>query len=64
VLVALAVVADPGDLGHVLKPFVFLDPFDMEKASFPGIGLHPDSGIATWCSHRTRCVPVPRRFGT
>jgi redox-sensitive bicupin YhaK (pirin superfamily) len=37
----------PGDLGEVLKPFVFLDLFDMEKASFPGLGLHPHSGIAT-----------------
>jgi redox-sensitive bicupin YhaK (pirin superfamily) len=37
----------PGDLGQVLKPFVFLDLFDMEHASFPGIGLHPHSGIAT-----------------
>jgi redox-sensitive bicupin YhaK (pirin superfamily) len=37
----------PGDLGQVLKPFVFLDLFDMHAASFPGIGLHPHSGIAT-----------------
>ena len=37
----------PGDLGEVLKPFVFLDLFDLEKASFPGFGLHPHSGIAT-----------------
>jgi redox-sensitive bicupin YhaK (pirin superfamily) len=37
----------PSDLGQVLKPFVFLDLFDMEPASFPGIGLHPHSGIAT-----------------
>src|SRR2546425_4714928 len=37
----------PGDLGELLKPFVFLDLFDMDKASFPGIGLHPHSGIAT-----------------
>ncbi len=37
----------PGDLGQVLKPFVFLDLFDMGEASFPGIGLHPHSGIAT-----------------
>jgi len=37
----------PGDLGQVLKPFVFLDLFDMGRASFPGIGLHPHSGIAT-----------------
>jgi len=37
----------PGDLGQLLKPFVFLDLFDMDTASFPGIGLHPHSGIAT-----------------
>src|SRR5467141_3360931 len=37
----------PGDLGELLKPFVFLDLFDMDEASFPGIGLHPHSGIAT-----------------
>jgi redox-sensitive bicupin YhaK (pirin superfamily) len=37
----------PGDLGEVLKPFVFLDLFDMEAASFSGFGLHPHSGIAT-----------------
>jgi redox-sensitive bicupin YhaK (pirin superfamily) len=37
----------PGDLGAVLKPFVFLDLFDMDRASFPGFGLHPHSGIAT-----------------
>ena len=37
----------PGDLGEVLKPFVFLDLIDMERTSFPGIGLHPHSGIAT-----------------
>jgi redox-sensitive bicupin YhaK (pirin superfamily) len=37
----------PADLGEVLKPFVFLDLFDMEQASFSGMGLHPHSGIAT-----------------
>jgi redox-sensitive bicupin YhaK (pirin superfamily) len=37
----------PSDLGQLLKPFVFLDLFEMEKASFSGIGLHPHSGIAT-----------------
>src|SRR5438552_9586627 len=37
----------PGDLGQVLKPFVFLDLVDMDGKSFPGIGLHPHSGIAT-----------------
>jgi redox-sensitive bicupin YhaK (pirin superfamily) len=37
----------PGDLGHILKPFVFLDLFDTEGTSFSGMGLHPHSGIAT-----------------
>jgi redox-sensitive bicupin YhaK (pirin superfamily) len=37
----------PSDLGGILKPFVFLDLFDIEDTSFPDIGLHPHSGIAT-----------------
>jgi redox-sensitive bicupin YhaK (pirin superfamily) len=37
----------PSDLGQVLKPFVFLDLFDMENATLQGMGLHPHSGIAT-----------------
>jgi redox-sensitive bicupin YhaK (pirin superfamily) len=37
----------PSDLGQILKPFVFLDLFDIHRASFGGIGLHPHSGIAT-----------------
>jgi redox-sensitive bicupin YhaK (pirin superfamily) len=37
----------PGDLGQVLKPFVFLDLFDTAQAPFSGFGLHPHSGIAT-----------------
>jgi redox-sensitive bicupin YhaK (pirin superfamily) len=36
----------PGDLGELLKPFVFLDLFDHEGPSFQG-NLHPHSGIAT-----------------
>jgi redox-sensitive bicupin YhaK (pirin superfamily) len=43
----IARLMSPSDLGQVLKPFVFLDLFDMEKASFTGMGLHPHSGIAT-----------------
>jgi redox-sensitive bicupin YhaK (pirin superfamily) len=37
----------PGDLGELLKPFVFLDLVDMNETSFPNFGLHPHSGIAT-----------------
>jgi redox-sensitive bicupin YhaK (pirin superfamily) len=39
--------ASPGDLGGLLKPFVFLDLFDNGGRAFPGFGLHPHSGIAT-----------------
>ena len=37
----------PGDLGQLLKPFIFLDLFDAPPDSFGGFGLHPHSGIAT-----------------
>lgn len=38
----------PGDLGRLLKPFVFLDLFSTKHATFPGgFGMHPHSGIAT-----------------
>jgi redox-sensitive bicupin YhaK (pirin superfamily) len=37
----------PGDLGDVLKPFVFLDHIDLTSVPFNGIALHPHSGIAT-----------------
>lgn len=36
----------PSDLGQLLKPFVFLDFFDMQGPPFVG-ALHPHSGIAT-----------------
>ena len=44
---AITRLMSPGDLGHILKPFVFLDLFDTEESSFSGMGLHPHSGIAT-----------------
>ena len=41
----------PGDLGQQLKPFVFLDLFDLDLRQRAGAGLdmpiHPHSGIAT-----------------
>jgi redox-sensitive bicupin YhaK (pirin superfamily) len=36
----------PGDLGQVIKPFVFVDLFDLAPGR-PEMGLHPHSGIAT-----------------
>jgi redox-sensitive bicupin YhaK (pirin superfamily) len=37
----------PSDLGEIIKPFVFLDSFEMLPSSAPLFGWHPHSGIAT-----------------
>jgi redox-sensitive bicupin YhaK (pirin superfamily) len=37
----------PGDLGALLKPFVFLDYFDVPAHSATRFSMHPHSGIAT-----------------
>ena len=37
----------PGDLGELVKPFVFLDYFQMERFEGPGMADHPHSGLAT-----------------
>lgn len=37
----------PGDLGHLVKPFVFLDLFEGESSFINGMPMHPHSGIAT-----------------
>jgi redox-sensitive bicupin YhaK (pirin superfamily) len=37
----------PGDIGRLIKPFVFLDYFEAEPERAPKFGFHPHSGIAT-----------------
>jgi redox-sensitive bicupin YhaK (pirin superfamily) len=37
----------PSDVGQLIKPFVFLDYFDIDPKHMPVIGFHPHSGIAT-----------------
>jgi len=37
----------PSDVGQLIKPFVFLDHFDIDPKHMPAIGFHPHSGIAT-----------------
>ena len=37
----------PSDLGEAIKPFVFLDLFEVPASSEPLFGWHPHSGIAT-----------------
>ena len=37
----------PSDVGEFIKPFVFLDAFDVDPKHGPKFGWHPHSGIAT-----------------
>jgi redox-sensitive bicupin YhaK (pirin superfamily) len=37
----------PSDVGELMKPFVFLDYYDIDPKRMPAIGFHPHSGIAT-----------------
>ena len=37
----------PSDLGQAMKPFVFLDYFDIDPKRMQAIGFHPHSGIET-----------------
>jgi redox-sensitive bicupin YhaK (pirin superfamily) len=37
----------PSDIGEFIKPFVFLDLFDISATAAPNFGWHPHSGIAT-----------------
>jgi redox-sensitive bicupin YhaK (pirin superfamily) len=43
----IARLVSPSDIGELIKPFVFLDLFDISAASAPNFGWHPHSGIAT-----------------
>ena len=37
----------PSDVGELIKPFVFLDYYEIDPKHMPAIGFHPHSGIAT-----------------
>jgi len=37
----------PSDIGELIKPFVFLDLFEISATGAPNFGWHPHSGIAT-----------------
>jgi redox-sensitive bicupin YhaK (pirin superfamily) len=43
----IARLVSPSDIGELIKPFVFLDLFDISAAGAPNFGWHPHSGIAT-----------------
>ena len=44
---AITRLVSPSDIGELIKPFVFLDLFDISVARAPSFGWHPHSGIAT-----------------
>ena len=44
---AITRLVSPGDIGELIKPFVFLDYFAADPANAPEFGFHPHSGIAT-----------------
>jgi redox-sensitive bicupin YhaK (pirin superfamily) len=44
---AVTRLVSPGDIGVLIKPFVFLDYFEADPANAPKFGFHPHSGIAT-----------------
>lgn len=44
---AITRLVSAGDVGQLIKPFVFLDYFDADPARAPQFGFHPHSGIAT-----------------
>jgi redox-sensitive bicupin YhaK (pirin superfamily) len=44
---AITRLVSPSDIGEFIKPFVFLDLFDISVATAPNFGWHPHSGIAT-----------------
>src|ERR1700746_3748197 len=44
---AVTRLVSPGDIGELIKPFVFLDYFEADPARAPKFGFHPHSGIAT-----------------
>lgn len=44
---AITRLVSPGDLGQVIKPFVFLDDYAFLEGADTIFGLHPHSGIAT-----------------
>lgn len=44
---AITRLVSPSDIGELIKPFVFLDLFDISVSGAPTFGWHPHSGIAT-----------------
>jgi redox-sensitive bicupin YhaK (pirin superfamily) len=44
---AITRLVSPSDIGEFIKPFVFLDLFDISAGNAPNFGWHPHSGIAT-----------------
>src|SRR5438309_11460368 len=54
----------PSDVGELIKPFVFLDYFDIDPERMPTLGFHPHSGIATLTLLLEGRVPYEETSGT
>jgi redox-sensitive bicupin YhaK (pirin superfamily) len=53
----------PSDIGELIKPFVFLDLFDISAATAPTFGWHPHSGIATLTVVHTGAIEYQETTG-
>src|SRR5258707_5582239 len=53
----------PGDIGEMIKPFVFLDYFQADPAAVPKFDFHPHSGIATLSHILARQKPCRENRG-
>jgi redox-sensitive bicupin YhaK (pirin superfamily) len=61
---AITRLMSPGDLGQVIKPFVFLDDFAIPSGTNSVFAMHPHSGIATLTLVLTGSVWINDTVGT
>jgi len=60
---AVTRLVSPSDIGELIKPFVFLDLFDISERNAPNFGWHPHSGIATLTLLHTGAVEYQETTG-
>jgi redox-sensitive bicupin YhaK (pirin superfamily) len=61
---AITRLMSPGDVGQVIKPFVFLDDFAIPAGTDSVFGMHPHSGIATLTLMLTGSMSINDTVGT
>src|SRR5258708_16905984 len=55
---------NPSDVGQLIKPFVFLDYFDIDPEHKPAIGFHPPSRLEAGSLLLQRASPHAKTSGT